>query len=457
MLVVQQEQNRKNNVSFCDYYENREKFNLSLMIDATNRCQLRCSYCYYGNKGSQKMHVGNVLAAASNLGAIFEPKLDEVNFHYMGGEPLLAWEEILELNATARSLFETKEVKFTWSLTSNLIALDEKKAEHMLKEKAGIHCSIDGPAKIHDKNRPYANGKPSFADVVKNIPLALQITPDDTARVTVRPEDVKSLSEITETILGLGFNYVGLFPAHGVIWNQKDVEEWAENIAAVHKTILNLYQYRKKVSTIIKLTQRGKEIDRFTYCGAGKGLWAIGVDGKLYFCHHLTNIPNFAIIDASQSAPEAIRAAIEQSVLPPDCEKIPEACIECPARNQCNGGCWTNNLLTNGKSIIPNQPECQLVRATAVALQDFMVETAPKNCLLFDNPCTECQKCYNNCYQCQSNCQDCQNSCEKACKDCQVCVICQGTCELTCQGCEGGCETRCEKNCDRCYFQKGSW
>jgi len=484
MTITQQEQNKKNNVLFCNYYESREKFDLSLMIDATNSCQLRCGYCYYGNKGSQKMRVSSVLAAASNLSAIFEPKLKEVNFHYMGGEPLLAWEEILELNATARRSFEEKGTKFTWSLTSNLIALDERKTKHMLKEKAGIHCSIDGPAKIHDKNRPYANGKPSFADVVKNIPLALQITPDDTARVTVLPEDAGSLPEIAETILGLGFKVIGLFPAYNMPWDQKAIEKWAEGIAEAHKETKKVYQHRKKISTIIKLEQRKKVIDRFTYCGAGKGLWAIGVDGKLYFCHHLTNTPEFAIINASQNTPAAIRTAIEESILPPRCEKIPETCIDCPARNHCNGGCWTSNLLANGDSANPEKNECKLRVATFLSLRNsaqlILQSEHQRNC----GRCYDCENCYGGCESCQRTCEsscqsclecqtcdDCQKTCEHSCKHCDscqfcdsclVCDSCQSRCERSCQGCEKycqGCDTGCQGGCQSCDTQQGpnSW
>lgn len=419
MTTALQEREKKN-IVFCEYYENRQKFRLSLMIDATNMCQLRCSYCYYGKKGHQKMDIFKVMAAAKNLVAIFEPRTEEVNFHYMGGEPFLAWEEILELNATAQRFFEKEETKFTWSLTSNLIALDEIKTEHMIQEKAGIHCSIDGPAKIHNKNRPYRNGRPSFDTVVKNIPLALQITPNDTARVTVCPEDAMFLPEIAETILELGFKNVGLFPAHDIIWNQKSIDEWAEGIKEAHKKVFDSYQHHKEISTIVRMTQKGKNVDRFTYCGAGKGLWAIGIDGKLFFCHHLTNIPELAIIDATQNTPESIRAAIEQSILPPICEQIPAECLACPAKNYCNGGCWTGNLLNSGNSKIPEKTHCQLTQATVIAMRDLAVVNNPSACW-FSDSC----------------------SCER-CHPCQVCDRCHVSCDT-------GCQRYCESS--DCYCQ----
>lgn len=402
------------NTSLCDYLENSKAIRLSVMVDATNMCQLDCRYCYYGRKGSQKMNVERVMAAAQNLAAVFQPKLCEINFHYMGGEPLLAWEEILALNALARPVFENTGVAFTWSLTSNLVALDERKAEHMILEKAGIHCSVDGPARIHDKNRPYRGGRPSFADVAKNVPLALRITPNDTARVTVCPEDARFMPEVAETVLGLGFQVVGLFPASGMPWEERDIEDWTEGILKAHEIIGSAHEAGKRISTIVRPHGRRSEHHMThcgdgTYCGAGKGLWAIDVNGQLCFCHRLTNIPQLAVIDASEGTPQTIRKAIEQSLIPPSERSFPEMCLDCPAKQYCNGGCWADNLLVNGDSCIPDETNCRLRKASAGALKDWLncpELTNEEICIFSCDKCDSCETCYATCYGRCDSCND---------------------------------------------------
>ena len=159
------------NSVFAEFLERRRSVHLTFMIDATDDCQLRCRYCYFGRKGKKMMNIEAVLDGASNTVGVFRDKIRSVEFHYMGGEPLLAWREILALNANARRRFEEIGVEFRWSLTSNLVALDEAKAEHMVRESASIHCSIDGPPRIHDRNRPFESGATSFEQVASHVPL----------------------------------------------------------------------------------------------------------------------------------------------------------------------------------------------------------------------------------------------------------------------------------------------
>lgn len=275
---------------------------------------LRIYHNSYGHGSSTFL----LSAACTKVVALFPHRLKNVNINYIGGEPLLAWDRILDLNKLAKDYFKKMEIPFRWSMTSNIVDLDEAKSEHMIQEKAGIHCSIDGPTDIHDKNRPFANanGTGSFSKVAKNIPLALRITPNDTARVTVCPEDAQRMPEIAHEILNRGFNSVGLFPAQIDGWTADAVSNWQAGIAGAFELVQKTYGKEKAISTIIKPTVLGDKPESFSYCGAGKGLWAIGVDGKLYFCHHMTNRKELAIIDAYSASVEKIRMAIESSSLP---------------------------------------------------------------------------------------------------------------------------------------------
>ena len=176
-------------------------------------------------------------------------------------------------------------------------------------------------------------------------------------------------------------------------WDKKTIGEWSEAIVTTYKKTQDLYKGQKKISTIVQSTHKGQDIERFTYCGADKDLWAINVDGGLYFCHRHTNMPELAIINASQATTSSIRMAIEQSALPPNCEQIPEVCHACVAIDYCNGGCWTDNLLMNGNSITPNLIHCEMVKATALALGDFISNDTPQACWPIHVCCLGCMGC----------------------------------------------------------------
>ncbi len=397
MLSTTEERLTPQNQLFCQFLDGRDSVDLSLMIDATNNCQLNCRYCYYGRKGSRLMDVGKVFTATKNLAAVFNGKMREVNFHYMGGEPLLAWDQILDLNERARNFFVENGVKFNWSMTSNLIRLDEEKTDRMVREKAGIHCSIDGPPRIHNRNRPYRNGSPSFDDVAKNVPLALCVSPNDTARTTICPEDAADLVEIAECLFGLGFKQVGLFPNFKANWDQQAIENW-------QKAMNQAFEVYKPnghwpISTIVRPGIH-KDCDWFNYCGAGKAMWSIGVDGDIFPCHHLNNRPEYRTINGA-AASEVIKKAIQSLTLTPRQSPIPAQCHECPAIKFCNGGCWADNLLSKGDSNQPREVDCQLRIATINAVGTNVLDRpiispsqdSPRACTYCDDRCDRCYSC----------------------------------------------------------------
>ncbi|NCN52102.1 radical SAM protein [archaeon] len=236
----------------------------NFLIDTTNSCQLDCIYCYKGHeKNTQKMDVKKVWNTVNSF-LKSNSQLRSFKFHFMGGEPLIAWSQMRKLNSLAKDYSEKNNLSFGWGATSNLILLDEEKKEVFIKEKASIHCSIDGPKKIHNQNRPYANGRGSFLDVEKNIPLALAITPNDTARVTVTPKSANNLLEISEFLLDKGFKKVGLFPVFDMEWTNSEMKIWSNEIA---KSMAKFGP--DKITTFVR--NRG-EREIFSYCGAGKSL-----------------------------------------------------------------------------------------------------------------------------------------------------------------------------------------
>lgn len=385
---------------------------INLMIDATNKCQLGCTYCYFGEKSCSVMDTDKLFIAVKNVIYAIGPQLEVVGIHYMGGEPLLGWKRILELNKKIKNFCEEKGIKFGWSLTSNLIALTEKKKEVMIREKAGIHCSVDGPEFIQNTNRPFRNGKGSFNIVDKNIDLALQISPKDTARVTITPESSHHMEKITHYLFDKGFEVIGIYPAYNLDWKQKDIEAWTKGIV---KSFDIAIERKKKISTIVH--PNSKEKPEFEYCGAGKGLWALNVNGVLYNCHRLTNQPENAIIDASISEIDAIKKAMITRSLAPRTIKAPNKCLECSALNFCSGGCWADNLCANGNSYQPEALACTFRQITLEAIKNYLglntISIKDWQCMLF--------------------------------------VIC---CLIACDGCEGGgcqsCESGCQSGCDNC-------
>lgn len=155
-----------------EYILDRKINQITLQI--TQNCNLRCSYCIYsemGNHGQRNY---------SNKKMSFETAKKAIEFYrkhsqdseraiiaFYGGEPLLEFDLLKKIVGYAKKVFEGKPLGFT--VTTNATLLTEEIIEFLVKNKFFLTLSIDGPQKIHDKNRKFANGKGSFKLVKNNI------------------------------------------------------------------------------------------------------------------------------------------------------------------------------------------------------------------------------------------------------------------------------------------------
>lgn len=134
----------------------------------TNRCQLRCSYCYASGGEGLPKHL-SVEAGKKAIDLVHEQasanRLSEfrVDFHG-GGEPTLAWEILQEFVQYARK----KPLQAKISLTSNAI-WSEAQADWLMEQLDFISVSMDGSPSTQNRQRPLRNHKPSSSIVMQNI------------------------------------------------------------------------------------------------------------------------------------------------------------------------------------------------------------------------------------------------------------------------------------------------
>ncbi|MCQ3937947.1 MAG: hypothetical protein DPW18_12975 [Chloroflexi bacterium] len=134
----------------------------------TNRCQLRCVYCYAA-AGSMpgmdlpeelgKQAIDLVCANAQEQKA----RAFEVSFHG-GGEPSLAWQTVQTCTAHARQ----KPLPARITLTSNGV-WSKRQCEWIVSNLDGVSLSMDGRPETQNERRPFASGKESFEAVWRNL------------------------------------------------------------------------------------------------------------------------------------------------------------------------------------------------------------------------------------------------------------------------------------------------
>lgn len=150
-----------------------------VILEVTERCNLRCAYCIYGESNDVFRNFGqrdmdfDTAKKGIDYGVKHSPEKLTVSFY--GGEPLLRYDFIKKCIAYCSETYPDKI--FHYSMTTNLVLMDKEKAEFFASVPNFIvTCSIDGPMEVHDAYRKFPNGEGSFAlaiEGLKNIVTAL--------------------------------------------------------------------------------------------------------------------------------------------------------------------------------------------------------------------------------------------------------------------------------------------
>lgn len=137
-------------------------------MKGTRSCNLRCSYCHDWRSGPNQNMSFPVLARTI-AAALGERSHNKIDFIWHGGETTL-----LPISFYERALFLQGQFRRPGQQVSNLIQtnatrLTEEWVEFLALNGFAVGVSLDGPPAIHDKERRFANGRPSSVAVLRGI------------------------------------------------------------------------------------------------------------------------------------------------------------------------------------------------------------------------------------------------------------------------------------------------
>lgn len=146
---------------------------LHLTILPTEKCNLRCTYCYEDfNEG--KMNY-SVITGIKKLIEKRISTIDKLSISWFGGEPLLQKKEISLLSKFALNLCKKNNVSYFSHITTNAVLLTKNTLRSVyLSGITDFQITIDGAREDHDKSRVQANGKGTYDIIIRNIKNALK-------------------------------------------------------------------------------------------------------------------------------------------------------------------------------------------------------------------------------------------------------------------------------------------
>ena len=171
-----------------------------ITIMMTNICNLNCRYCYIGDKNIHGQKI-DVEFAKQGIKDFFENNENPAVRFFGEGEPIVAFEEIVELKKYADSISKKKVI---YEIQTNGVFSHEK-AEWLRDNMDVVNVSIDGPAHINSQLRANHRNDDVTDMVVSNIKILLQ---NPSLRLAVRSTicsiNVDCMKEMVDFFAALG-------------------------------------------------------------------------------------------------------------------------------------------------------------------------------------------------------------------------------------------------------------
>jgi len=275
------------------------------IVVVTLRCNQRCIYCQSSSVSpSAKGYDMSITVAKKVVDRIFTSPSPAITIEFQGGEPLINWKTTKYIISYALKKNKKYNKDLRISLVSNFNFLDEDKLDFLINNRVSLCTSLDGPEKIHNKNRPeMILGKNSYRNTINWIKKIKRRYKDNitlNALVTISKYSLRYPEAIIDEYIKWGFWEIHLRPLSylGISKiNRKKIGYKSEEFINFYKKALdylihlnlkgktNMSERTARVFLTKILTDKDPGyLDIRSPCGAGIGQVTYNYDGKIFCC-----------------------------------------------------------------------------------------------------------------------------------------------------------------------------
>ena len=280
---------------------------MNLVLSLTERCNLRCTYCYYkvSHEARSLVMSGEIMEAAIRLAFERTIALRQtfLNITFFGGEPLLCMDLVRRGVDFAKSIVagrfgdefvvgartdEKSPPKFRlrFAVNTNGTLLDDSIIEYLKREKFRIYLSLDGPESHHDICRRQVGGAGSFKLIESHIPALRKL--DTVVLSVVTRENMRSLSDAVRWIQAQGFRNMTAAVDFDGKWTGEEFDVLAREYTELAKLWLDFKRkkiqfYLGTIQDKLKFRLTGQR-HRTSTCHVAEGIVACATNGNLFPC-----------------------------------------------------------------------------------------------------------------------------------------------------------------------------
>ena len=261
------------------------KYPRLLTLIVTERCNLDCTYCFEKNKKDREMSLETAVEAVERHLDSDTDEYDHVQIDFTGGEPLMNFNLIREVvdYVVSRKWKKT----FDFSIGTNGTLIDEEIRDWASKHPCvAFGLSFDGIKEAQDINR-----SGSYDKVLKNIDFFKKRSEEAQVKMTIGPESIDKVAEGIMHIHELGM----LVTANVVfedVWGEKQ-SEYLKTFGEQLEILIEFYHKNPHLEPALLLNIPIEALllpkdESSRYCGSGKNMRTVDVEGIEYPCHRFT-------------------------------------------------------------------------------------------------------------------------------------------------------------------------
>lgn len=350
----------------------------------TEQCNLACKYCYLCKKNDQKrMSFETARACVDYIlenRHLFPEK--SVIWEFTGGEAFLEIDLLNELcEYIKRKMYMLDHPWFSsyrFSISSNGILYHTEKVQGFILKNIqhlSIGISVDGTKEKHDRQRIYPNGKGSYEDIVRNIPLWLSQFQSASTKATLSHDCLPLIKDSVINLWSLGIKNVAMNVVFENVWLENDDVIFADQIRELGKHILKNGLWGEYNCSLFT-ENLGSSLDKANnnnWCGSGKML-AIDTEGYFYPCNRFTG---FSLNNHKPRIVGSVRDGIDTNKLRPFLaldrySQSKEECLDCACAQGC-AWCTGYNYDESESATIFSRATyiCKMHKARVKAVRDF--------------------------------------------------------------------------------------
>ncbi|MDR1181317.1 MAG: radical SAM protein [Bacteroidales bacterium] len=349
----------------------------NVILDLTEDCMLRCSYCYInGGESHLKMNAETAINTVKKFAKSYKDGIVYLLFH--GGEPLLVFDRIQEIVNYINDE-DIRNIKLY--IQTNAIEVDENIARYLFESNIKTCVSIDGFTPEANACRRSENEDvyTITGRILKGMDYLINAGHKLSTICVLNKKNINFINQYIEESAERGIFLVSMNPIINLGRSIQHEELLLENeeisqgyISIIQKinTLIekgheiiernSLYYYRRFIS------EKPEYMCMNTPCGAGTCVFVIKCNGDIFPCSDFSFNPDLKLGNVNSEILFSLENGQPRRMLHElytDSLEHNEKCAKCRWKKKCSSGCSARKYLATGKIGGALDPLCSVYEA----------------------------------------------------------------------------------------------